>query len=343
VAIPIQNIYYLLCYAWDRLEARQLVDLGAVPGQRLDNLLGMALSACTARLIRQGLDRGYVVYEEDGRRLRGKLLVADTLTRMLLPQGRAACQTDELSHNVPHNQVLKAALRRLVASAELDTNLRGQLRGHLARFAEVSDLALDLDAFRRVQLHRNIARYGFAMHLCWLIARSFLPERATKTVRFHPFTADEREMGHLFEAFVRNFLKREQDDYQVSAPKVPWAAEAADAGDLAWLPQMRTDVTLTSSSRRIVVETKFYAKQFQSHYDTKKVRSAHLYQLLTYLAQMRATGDTTPAGCLLYARAGTDRRLRYRIDGHDITVASLDLNQPWRQIHKDLLELAAEV
>jgi hypothetical protein len=58
---------------------------------------------------------------------------------------------------------------------------------------------------------------------------------------------------------------------------------------------------------------------------------------------MRATGDTTPAGCLLYARAGTDRRLRYRIDGHDITVASLDLNQPWRQIHKDLLELAAEV
>jgi hypothetical protein len=53
-------------------------------------------------------------------------------------------------------------------------------------------------------------------------------------------------MGALFEAFVRNFLRREQRLFSVARPKVPWAVAAAASSDPRWLPDMQTDVSLVS-------------------------------------------------------------------------------------------------
>src|SRR5438128_539289 len=36
--IPIDNLYYLLCYSWNRLEDRDLVDVSALPHKDLPNL-----------------------------------------------------------------------------------------------------------------------------------------------------------------------------------------------------------------------------------------------------------------------------------------------------------------
>jgi 5-methylcytosine-specific restriction enzyme subunit McrC len=79
VAIPVENVYYLLCYAWDRLEARTLVNIDAVPGNRVESLLGKVLQDGVAHLIRRGLDRGYTAVDEEGSRLRGKLLISETV------------------------------------------------------------------------------------------------------------------------------------------------------------------------------------------------------------------------------------------------------------------------
>src|SRR5688572_4691481 len=100
MSVSVQNIYYLLCYAWDRLEARSLVDASAIPGNRIENLLGKVLLDGVAHLIRSGFDRGYVTFEETSRRLRGKVLLTETVGRSLLQQGRVACQMDDLSHDV---------------------------------------------------------------------------------------------------------------------------------------------------------------------------------------------------------------------------------------------------
>ena len=36
--IPIQNIYYLLCYAWNRLEERDIVDVSGIDSTNLVDL-----------------------------------------------------------------------------------------------------------------------------------------------------------------------------------------------------------------------------------------------------------------------------------------------------------------
>ena len=343
MAVPVKNIYYLLCYAWDRLEARELVDVGAVSGNRIENLLGTVLSNAVADLIRHGLDRGYLPYEEEGRRLRGKLLLSDVVKRTLLPRGRVVCNVDELSHDVPHNRLIKAAMVVLVGLPGLDQELRGTLRSLGRCMDTVTDIDLSAAAFRNVQLHRNVARYAFVVNLCSLIARSLLPDEKTGSKRFHPFSTSEQEMGLLFQAFVRNFLQREQDVFQVSGRSVPWDIDPADRSDSAWLPQMLVDVMLTSSDRRVVIETKFYATPYQKRYGTRTLISNHLYQILTYVSQLHATPGPAPVGVLLYAGAGEQHRLDYRIGSHELLVRSVDLSRNWRDIHRGLIALAHEL
>ncbi len=343
MAVPVRNIYYLLCYAWDRLEARDLIDVGAVSGNRIENLLGSVLSHAVADLIRRGLDRGYVPFEEEGRRLRGKLLLSEVVKRSLLPRGRVVCHIDELSHDVPHNRLIKAAMAALVGLPRLDQELRVGLGSLGRRMDTVTDVELTSAAFRNVQLHRNVGRYAFVVNVCSLIARSLLPDEKTGGKRFHPFTTSEQQMGLLFQAFVRNFLQREQDVFQVSGRSVPWDIDPADGSDCSWLPQMLVDVMLTSSDRRVVVETKYYATPYRRHFGTRKLISGHLYQLLTYLSQLHATPGPAPVGVLLYAGAREQQRLDYRLGVHKLLVRSVDLNRDWRDIHRRLISLAHEL
>lgn len=341
--IPIRNVYYLLCYAWKQLGAREFIDVDDIAANRIENLLGKVLEKGVANLIRRGLDRGYVVFDEEGRTLRGKLLVSDTLKRSLLPSGRVACQVDELSYDVPHNRVIKAAMRALLDIPDLDKGIRAALRDHCRRLSSVRDVALSSATFRNVQLHRNTASYGFLIQVAQLIARSFIPDPRTGRRRFHPFTASEQEMGHLFESFVRNFLQLEQGYFGVSKPKVAWIVERESSSDLGWLPEMVTDIVLTHAASRIVIEAKFYAAPYQSRFHRKKLISKHLYQLLTYVTHLRATAGPEPTGVLLYAGAGEEERLEYRLGGNQILIRRLDLDLPWEEIHRQLLGLATEL
>ena len=73
--IPVQNLYYLLCYAWDEvaeLESAEARELGAF--SRLQDLFGWVLARSVLRLARRGLDRscavgsGLVAAEREHRR-----------------------------------------------------------------------------------------------------------------------------------------------------------------------------------------------------------------------------------------------------------------------------------
>ena len=317
--------------------------MGAVSGNRIENLLGSVLCHAVGDLIRRGLDRGYFPFEEEGRRLRGKLLLSEVVKRTLLPRGRVVCNVDELSHDVPHNRLIKAAMGVLVGLPGLDQELRVTLRSLGRRMDTVTDMDLSPAAFRKVQLHRNVARYAFVVNVCSLIARSLLPDEKPGGKRFHPFTTSEQEMGLLFQAFVRNFLQREQDVFRVSGRSVPWDIDPADRSDSAWLPQMLVDVMLTSSDRRVVIETKLYATPYQKRYGTRTLISNHLYQILTYVSQLHATPGPAPVGVLLYAGAGEQHRLDYRIGSHELLVRSVDLSRNWRDIHRGLIALAHEL
>src|SRR5262245_45540968 len=119
--IPIGNLYYLLCYAWNRLDERDFVEVDALPRQDLPTLLAQILINGFKRLLRQGIDRAYIADSRDTQSPKGKIDLAESLKRGLLLRNAVACVVDELSHDVLHNRIIRTTLYRLASTAEVDS------------------------------------------------------------------------------------------------------------------------------------------------------------------------------------------------------------------------------
>ena len=60
------------------------------------------------------------------------------------------------------------------------------------------------------------------MKVCELVHEALLPEEGTGRFRFEDVLLDERRMALVFEEFVRNFYRLEQQQYHVSRDRILW-------------------------------------------------------------------------------------------------------------------------
>jgi 5-methylcytosine-specific restriction enzyme subunit McrC len=339
--IPIENIYYLFCYAWDRFEESQAIPLGGEPSPDLPNLLAKVLLGGTRTLFRRGLDRGYRFHEEEIATVRGRIDIGGSLRLRARKVQRLQCEFDELSHDIHHNRVLKASLKRLSRAPSLDRALAHELRVLAGRMADVQDIALTRSSFRRVQRHRNNAFYDFLLKVAELANDCLLPDPVGQGFRFTDVLRDERKMAGVFERFVRNFYRREQNAFAIEPLTIPWDATPVFDGSLDRLPQMRVDVFLKSRERWIIIDTKYYADALQRFYGAETYHSGNLYQLFSYLKNAAAAFAPAPLadGLLLYPQVGTQLDDRFWLQGHRMNVATVNLARPWRQIEQRLLAL----
>lgn len=339
----IENLYYLLCYAWDHADLASRSDVTGVANDRVADLMGHVLTARVSELLRRGLHREYVSRDEEIRSPRGKFDVSTHIKRVLRPSGRAACVVDDIDHDVLMNRLVRTTLERLsfaVTSPEVSRSLRNLAM----RMPGVSVIEVSAGHFARLRLHRLTAHYRFVLNLCELIFQSLKPEPGARWA-FVDFTGDERRMGLLFEDFVRNFLKREQSRFRVDRDRFAWPLEALTAGSDAVLPRMETDITLTAVGHRCVIETKFYTEPLRPGRSggARCIREGHLYQLFAYLRHLETAGKPVKVGVLLYAAAGERFDHRYRLHEQELRACALDLDQPWEGIAGDLRALAVSL
>ena len=340
--IPIQNIYYLLCYAWNRLDERDMVDVSGIDSTSLVDLFAKVLSGGVEHLLRRGLDRGYVDFSEDTRCLRGKLLFSPTIKRNLLKKAQVNCEFDELSHNTLHNQVLKTSLLCMIQVESLDAQLRERLMGLYRRFKEVNVIELSYGVFSRIQLHRNNAFYDFLLKICELIFDNLLATETPGKSKFRDFFQDdEKRMAKLFEDFVRNFYLLETSGLKVGREDILWKAEPIDKASQAYLPKMITDISIEGHGFKVVIDTKFYKEALATHYDAEKIRSQHIFQIFAYIKNLEKQGgvNTNCTGVLLYPTVQKDLCLNYMMDSHKLMIHTINLNQDWQSIDKDLKAL----
>ncbi len=342
VQVPIENLYYLLCYAAQVPSARGLVPVEGLVGPSPTTLYAQVLTQGLGRLRRRGLPRRYLDRVEDTRYPRGRINMGPTVSRALLQQGKLNCTINELVLDHPINQVFKAAARLLAAQPEVPKACRASLRNHVQFLGQVSDVplkALDISACRRGRRLDDVT--AFLLNICAMVRMVALPKQADGTERLFDIRCSPQTMGAIFESFLREFLRREQNRYTVGSPHIEWQAEDLDQVAADYLPKMRSDVVLTSADSRILIEAKCTGRMTASSYKgaRPKLRSEHLYQVLNYLKHLQPGPPTT--GMLLYAQSGSALSLDLTLGGHGLQIRSLDLNQPWDGIHRDLLELVA--
>jgi len=339
--IPIQNIYFLLCYAWNKLDERDIVDVSGIDSTKIMDLFAKVLIGGLTHLLKRGMDRGYVIHSEETRCLRGKVCFSPTIKQNLLIQAKVVCEYDELSHDVLHNRILKETIRLLMTVDTLDADLKAQLVGFYRRLNEITEITLSSRVFSLVQLNRNTSFYDFLLKICELIYDNLLVTENSGSSKFKDFIQDERQMAYLFEEFVRNFYKLEAPGYNVGREDISWHATALDENAQQFLPKMTTDISIEGADSKIVIDTKYYKEALVSHFGQDKIRADHLYQLNAYLSNLEYKGglNTNCSGVLLYPTVSDNFCLPYAFGNHKVTACTINLNQDWEGIHSDLINL----
>lgn len=343
--IPIQNIYYMLCYAWDKLEARDIVDVNEIGSNKLLDLFARVLSNGCSKLLKQGLDRYYAETESILIGVKGKLHLSQTIKHNILHHCKTYCGYDEFDCDILNNQILKSTISKLLRTKDLDGKIREDLRNIYLKFPPVTEIKINKSLFNQIKIHRNNFYYDFLLKVCRLIHERLMIEEKEGRYEFIDFFRDEKAMASLFEEFVRNFYRIESD-YDVSSKNITWAFEAFEnKEDLEMLPEMRTDITLQKDGRKIIIDTKFYREALSTHFDKEKIKSEHLYQIFSYLINQEEANREETLNCegiLLYPTNRVHFKYSYKYGTHRIRVMTIDLNREWRQIHDDLLAIVEE-
>lgn len=337
--IPIQNLYYLLCYSWNVLSEMGVIDVDKLESTELADLFALVLTSGVRHLARRGLDREYIAQQEVLTSIRGRIDMTTSARRFMFVHGKAQCEFDELSTDTLPNRILKGTLKLLSDVPELDTKLRRDVRRMLRRLPGISDIHIRDADFAHVNLHANNRYYRFLLCVCELIHGSWLVDERTGKCRFRDFLRDDKRMAAVFQNFVLNFYRRHRPTLRARSEQIEWRASSVDANELALLPRMITDITLDLAETTLIIDTKYYGETLSAHYGTQKVHSENLYQLMTYLTNAGLPESKQVEGMLLYPVVDRALRLRYTIQGFPVRVCTLDLAQKWQGIERELLAL----
>lgn len=339
--IPIQNLYYLLCYSWNQLEQGKLVDVSRIPSTELVDLFAAVLCQGVEHIARRGLEQGYEVHEEELKGIRGRIDAAGSARRFLLHHGRAACQFDELTVNTLPNQIIKATLKLLEQVPSLNKDLRTRVKNVRGALQGIDDIRFANQLLQTVQLHSNNKFYRFLLSVCKIVHSSALVDQATGQYRFRDFVRDERTMARVFELFLFNFIRLEIPTWEVKRERIFWVAESASDSNLTLLPRMETDISLRRGREHVIIDAKYYQETMSEYYGSEKIHRGNLFQLMSYLSNVSTKDGFKPGGMLIYPQVDKKLRQRYRIQGHDVSVCTVDLNQPWQAIHTEIVDLIA--
>lgn len=339
--IPIKNIYYMLCYAWDRLKEKDSISVDNIEGNDLLDLFARVMISGLNYLVKRGLDRRYLCVNDDISFIRGKINFNDSIKTLQWIKCRMLCEYDDLSYNVLHNQIIKATIEQLINYKGLNDELKDGLLNSYKYFRYIDTIKLNKMTFRQVHMNRNNRYYDFLLKICETIYDNLLVDENTGQSKFKEFERDPKQMAYLFENFVRNFYRRELNGYKVYRENISWDITEADNIFNEYLPQMQTDISMETDTRKIIIDTKFYKDAFTYHMDSKKLNSNNLYQLFAYLKNVEAKGglNIKAEGILLYPLVDQQIDYDYLVQGHKIMIRTVDLNQEWELIYRRLISI----
>ncbi len=335
--INIQNIYYMLAYAFDVLHKEDYASLGQ---EDFDNVLDMytaILSIGVNQLIKRGLGKEYIEETDDTSSIAGKILLSESIKKNTLTNKRVVCVRDEFSKNTYINKILKTTCYHLIKSKFVNKKYKKTLKREIMFFADVDSLDIRHINWNSLSYHRNNRIYQMLISICYLVVHGLLLNKDLGKTNVTNFM-DNQKLYKLYERFVLKYYQRHFPEY---APKSCFIDWNIDDENNNLLPKMKTDITLSKNNKVLIIDTKMYNKMMQEYYNSKSQHSGNMYQIYSYVKNYdkQKTGDVL--GMLLYARTDEDYipDNEYNIDGNKIFVSSLDLNKDFSAISLKLNEI----
>ncbi|AGN16994.1 5-methylcytosine-specific restriction endonuclease system specificity protein McrC [Methanobrevibacter sp. AbM4] len=337
--IPIKNIYYMLSYAFQVLSEKSYENLGTEEFGNINELFAEILIISISRQIKRGLEKDYIENTDELPTIKGKIELTQSIAS--LRNKRVVCSYDNFTVDSYKNQIIKSTMYLLLKRAKLSKNRKKNLKRLYLYFKDVS--LIDLNTVNwNIQYNKNNQTYRMIIGICYLTSKGLLQNQSegkTKLIDFH-----ESNMPRLYEKFILEYYKKEYRNIKAESSQIKWQLD--DEIDTN-LPIMQTDITLTKDYKTVIIDAKYYTHSMQEHYNTKTVHSGNLYQIFTYVKNKEAELSNQKhevSGILLYAKTDEEKQpdFTYRMSGNRISAKTLDLNQDFDMIKKQLDSIVEE-
>lgn len=338
--ILIQNVYHMLAYAFQVLKQGNYEEIAAEEFDRIEDLFAAILAKGIAQQLKRGLHREYVSRRDALPVLRGRLDVSGTIRQQLQQRKVLGCEYDELSENNVFNQILKTTAALLLREKSVAAAQKQALKRVLLFFDNVDTLEPRAIRWNTLQLQRSNRSYEMLLNVCRLVLEGML--QTTEDGKYRMAAFSDEHMERLYERFILEYYRQHHPRLKASAAQVKWDLDAGtDPASLRFLPTMQTDITLRHGGRTLIIDAKYYGRTMLLHHDGLRLHSGNLYQIFTYVKNQEAAQDGPVSGLLLYARTqeAIVPDFSFGISGNQIGVKTLDLNQPFALIARQLDEI----
>ena len=337
--IRIQNIYYMLAYAFQVLNEQGYKNIATEEFDNTAELCAAILARGISTQVKRGLGKEYIPQTEALSSLRGKLDISESIKTQTFLKKQMICSYDDFSVNSVMNRIIKSTVLILL-KGDISKSRKKELRKLMVFFDDVD--VIDLYSVNwNMQYNRNNQTYRMLISICYLVFKGLLQTQSDGTTKLMDFL-DEQRMHRLYEKFILEYYRKEHPELTTNASQIPWQLDD-DFGDM--LPVMQTDIMLTKDEKTLIIDAKYYAHTTQRQYDKNTLHSGNLYQIFTYVKNKEAELAEQPhkvAGMLLYAR--TDEEIypekEYRMSGNQIGVRTLNLDGDFDMIKNQLNEIA---
>lgn len=333
--IRIQNIYYMLAYAFHVLNEQGYKNITTEDFDNTAELCAAILARGIKIQIKRGLGKEYISRTESLASLRGKIDITESIKTQALQRRQLVCSYDEFSVNSFMNRIIKSTIL-LLLRADIAKTRKKELKKLLVYFDDVAPI--DLHSVNwNMQYNRNNQTYRMLIGICYLIIKGLLQTQSDGTTKLMDFL-DEQRMHRLYEKFILEYYRKEYPQITANASQIPWQLDD-DMG--AMLPVMQTDTMLSYGEKTLIIDAKYYAHTTQLQYDKHTLHSGNVYQIFTYVKNKEAELADRPhevSGMLLYAKTDEDicPENEYWMSGNRIEVRTLNLDGDFSMIKAQL-------
>ena len=333
--IRIQNIYYMLAYAFHVLNEQGYKNITTEDFDNTAELCAAILARGIKIQIKRGLGKEYISRTESLASLRGKIDITESIKTQALQRRQLVCSYDEFSVNSFMNRIIKSTIL-LLLRADIAKTRKKELKKLLVYFDDVAPI--DLHSVNwNMQYNRNNQTYRMPIGICYLIIKGLLQTQSDGTTKLMDFL-DEQRMHRLYEKFILEYYRKEYPQITANASQIPWQLDD-DMG--AMLPVMQTDIMLSYGEKTLIIDAKYYAHTTQLQYDKHTLHSGNVYQIFTYVKNKEAELADRPhevSGMLLYAKSDEDiyPENEYWMSGNRIEVRTLNLDGDFSMIKAQL-------
>jgi 5-methylcytosine-specific restriction enzyme subunit McrC len=301
---PVDNLFYMLTYAY-QLPRFQREPFPFGVSEDLFEMVVLIFARQVENLVRRGIYRSYVPWNENLPLMQGRLLMNEQVRRNAVHLHRFYTRRDEFTADVLENRLLKAVIFLLSRLEYQQLHLRRRTRRLLRAFDEVSLQAIVRDDFDRV-LYGRLNQHYQSVHslarLLWehLSLESYAGEHAFVSYLLH--------MWQVFEVFIAEYLR----EFFSQIPGVDVTPQQNIWLDVEQRVRSIPDIVIKVDNRpALVLDTKYKLLQ------TKPVES-DFYQMIAYCHRLGLR-----RGILIYP--GRVKPDRYVFKDIGVEVQSLDL------------------